>query len=92
MPHGHSKATTFIGGLRLSGMTAPLATAWFLVNVKQILVQTLASGDIVILDVRVRLWPVLRAMMDLGFGYAAARSALVGCQFHGRSSSIWLAG
>lgn len=50
MPHGHSKATTFIGGLRLSGMTAPLATAWFLVNVKQILVQTLASGDIVILD------------------------------------------
>ncbi len=35
---------------------------------------------------------ILRAMMDLGFGYAAARSALVGCQFHGRSSSIWLAG
>ncbi|MDP3116250.1 MAG: hypothetical protein Q8N19_03965 [Phenylobacterium sp.] len=43
-------------------------------------------------SVRVRLWPVLRAMMDLGFGYAAAWSTLVGCQFHGKSSSIRLAG
>lgn len=42
--------------------------------------------------VRVRSWPVLRAMMDLGFGYAAAWSTLVGCQFHGKSSSIRLAG
>ncbi|MDP1642616.1 MAG: hypothetical protein Q8L59_10570 [Phenylobacterium sp.] len=44
------------------------------------------------INVRVRLWPVLRAMMDLGFGYAAAWSTLVGCQFHGKSSSIRLAG
>lgn len=56
VPHGHWKTTTFIGGLRLSGMTAPMALdgpmtgAWFLAYVEQILVPTLRPGDIVILD------------------------------------------
>ncbi|HQR90744.1 MAG TPA: IS630 family transposase, partial [Caulobacter sp.] len=56
VPHGHWKTTTFIGGLRLSGMTAPMVLdgpmtgAWFLAYVEQILVPTLAPGDIVILD------------------------------------------
>lgn len=56
VPHGHWKTTTFIGGLRLSGMTAPMVldgpmtTAWFLAYVEQVLVPTLAPGDIVILD------------------------------------------
>ena len=56
VPHGHWKTTTFIGGLRLSGMTAPMVldgpmtAAWFLAYVEQILVPTLAPGDIVILD------------------------------------------
>ena len=56
VPHGHWKTTTFIGGLRLSGMTAPMVLdgpmtgGWFLAYVEQILVPTLAPGDIVILD------------------------------------------
>jgi transposase len=56
VPHGHWKTTTFIGGLRLSGMTAPMVldgpmtAAWFLAYVEQVLVPTLAPGDIVILD------------------------------------------
>jgi transposase len=56
VPHGHWKTTTFVGGLRLSGMTAPMVLdgpmtgAWFLAYVEQILVPTLRPGDIVILD------------------------------------------
>jgi transposase len=56
VPHGHWKTTTFIGGLRLSGMTAPMVLdgpmtgAWFLAYVEQILVPTLRPGDVVILD------------------------------------------
>jgi len=56
VPHGHWKTTTFIGGLRLSGMTAPMVLdgpmtgGWFLAYVEQILVPTLSPGDIVILD------------------------------------------
>ena len=56
VPHGHWKTTTFIGGLRLSGMTAPMVLdgpmtgAWFLAYVEQLLVPTLQPGDIVILD------------------------------------------
>jgi transposase len=56
VPHGHWKTTTFIGGLRLSGMTAPMVLdgpmtgAWFLAYVQQVLVPTLQPGDIVILD------------------------------------------
>lgn len=56
VPHGHWKTTTFIGGLRLSGMTAPMVLdgpmtgAWFLAYVEQVLVPTLRPGDIVILD------------------------------------------
>lgn len=56
VPHGHWKTTTFIGGLRLLGMTAPMVLdgpmtgAWFLAYVEQILVPTLRPGDIVILD------------------------------------------
>ena len=56
VPHGHWKTTTFIGGLRLSVMTAPMVldgpmtAAWFLAYVEQVLVPTLTPGDIVILD------------------------------------------
>ena len=56
VPHGHWKTTTFIGGLRLSGMTAPMVLdgpmtgGWFLAYVEQVLVPTLRPGDIVILD------------------------------------------
>jgi transposase len=54
--HGHWNTTTFVGALRLSGMTAPMllegpmTQAWFLAYVLQVLVPTLRPGDIVILD------------------------------------------
>lgn len=56
IPHGHWKTTTFVGGLRLSGMAAPMTLegamdgpafkAW----VEQMLAPTLRPGDIVVLD------------------------------------------
>ena len=54
-PH-HWKMTTFIGALRLSGMTAPMLLegpmtgAWFLAYVQQMLAPALQRGDVVILD------------------------------------------
>ncbi len=56
VPHGHWKTTTFVGALRLSGMTAPMVLdgpmngAWFLAYVQQVLVPTLKPGDIVVMD------------------------------------------
>ncbi len=56
VPHGHWKTTTFVGALRLSGMTAPMVLdgpmdgAWFLAYVEQVLIPTLSPGDVVILD------------------------------------------
>lgn len=56
IPHGHWKTTTFVGALRVTGMTAPMVLdgpmtgAWFLSYVEQILVPTLIPGDVVILD------------------------------------------
>jgi transposase len=56
VPHGHWKTTTFIGALRLEGMTAPMVldgamhAVAFLAYVEQVLVPTLKPGDIVIMD------------------------------------------
>jgi transposase len=56
VPHGHWKTTTFTGALRLTGMTAlfvydgPMNGAVFLAYVEQILVPTLAPGDVVVMD------------------------------------------
>lgn len=56
VPHGHWKTTTFTAGLRLSGLTAPMVLDGpmsgpaFLAYVEQVLVPTLAPGDVVILD------------------------------------------
>ena len=56
VPHGHWKTTTFVGALRLTGMTAPMVLdramtgAWFLAYVEQVLSPTLAPRDIVIMD------------------------------------------
>ena len=56
IPHGHWKTTTFVGALRLSGMTAPMVLdgpmtgAWFLAYVQQVLAPTLRKGDVVMLD------------------------------------------
>ena len=56
IPHGHWKTTTFVGALRLEGMTAPMVLdgamhgAAFLAYVEQVLVPTLKPGDIVVMD------------------------------------------
>ena len=56
VPHGHWHTTTFLCGLRTSGLVAPLALdgaidgETFLAYVEQFLVPTLAPGDTVVLD------------------------------------------
>ena len=56
VPHGHWMTTTFVGALRLEGMTAPMILdgamhgAAFLAYVEQVLAPTLSAGDIVIMD------------------------------------------
>jgi transposase len=55
-PHGHWKTTTFIAGLRVNELTAPMLLDGpmdgeaFLVYVREFLCPTLNSGDIVIAD------------------------------------------
>lgn len=56
VPRGHWKTTTFVGAVRLDGMGAPMVldgamhgTA-FLAYVEQVLVPTLKSGDVLIMD------------------------------------------
>ena len=56
VPHGHWKTTTFVGALRLEGITAPMILdgamhgAAFLAYAEQVLAPTLSPGDIVIMD------------------------------------------
>jgi transposase len=56
IPHGHWKTTTFVAGLRLTGMVAPLVLDGpinreaFHAYVNQVLVPELMPGDIVVMD------------------------------------------
>lgn len=56
VPHGHWKTTTFVGGLTLDGVVAPMTIdgamtgAAFLAYVEQVLAPILRPGDIVVLD------------------------------------------
>ncbi|MFC3100562.1 IS630 family transposase [Altererythrobacter lauratis] len=56
VPHGHWKTTTFVAGLRNTGMVAPMVLDGpinrdaFTAYVEQVLVPELAPGDIVIMD------------------------------------------
>ncbi len=56
IPHGHWHTTTFVAGLRLCGLDAPMLIDGamdgdtFLAYVRQVLVPTLSPGDIVIMD------------------------------------------
>jgi transposase len=56
IPYGHWKTTTFVGALRVAGITAPLVVdgpmngAIFRAYVEQQLVATLRPGDTVIMD------------------------------------------
>ncbi len=55
-PYGHWKTTTFVAGLRKSGITAPLVLdgpmtgAAFRAYVEQFLAPTLKPGDVVVMD------------------------------------------
>jgi transposase len=55
-PHGHWKTTTFVGGLRVDGMVAPLVVDGpitadvFVAYVEQHLAPSLRPGDVVIMD------------------------------------------
>jgi transposase len=56
IPHGHWRTTTFVAGLRLGGLDAPMVIdgpmngETFLAYVEQVLVPTLRPGDIVVMD------------------------------------------
>jgi transposase len=56
VPHGHWRTSTFVAGLRTTGLSAPLVLDGamngdaFRAYVEQILAPTLAHGDIVIMD------------------------------------------
>jgi transposase len=56
IPHGHWKTTTFTGALRLAGLTAPMVldgpmnAVAFQAYIEQVLVPTLKSADIVVMD------------------------------------------
>lgn len=56
IPYGHWKTTTFVAGLRLSGMVAPMVLDGpinriaFQAYVEQVLVPELRPGDIVVMD------------------------------------------
>lgn len=56
VPHGHWKTTTFVGALRLEGMTAPMVLDGpmtgqaFLAYVVQNLAPTLTAGNVVMMD------------------------------------------
>lgn len=56
IPHGHWKTTTFVGGLTLAGVVAPMTLdgamtgAAFLAYVEQVLAPTLRPGDVVVMD------------------------------------------
>ena len=56
VPHGHWQTTTFVAALRSTGLTAPLVVdgaingQLFLAYTRQVLVPTLQSGDIVVMD------------------------------------------
>ena len=55
-PHGHWRATTFVAGLRSTGLTAPLVLDGpmsgkaFRAYVEQFLAPTLLPGDVVVMD------------------------------------------
>lgn len=56
VPHGHWRTTTFVGGLRLTGMVAPMVldgpinSQAFQAYIDQVLVPELRPGDIVVMD------------------------------------------
>ena len=53
VPHGHWKTTTFVAGLRLTGLVAPdgpINRDAFEIYVEKVLVPELSAGDVVVMD------------------------------------------
>jgi hypothetical protein len=56
VPHGHRKTTTFVAGLRLTGIAAPFVLDGpidrnaFETYIAKVLVPELAAGDVVVMD------------------------------------------
>jgi transposase len=56
IPHGHWKTTTFVAGLRITGLDAPMLldgpmnAGGFRTYVEQVLLRSLKPGDIVVMD------------------------------------------
>jgi transposase len=56
IPHGHWKTTTFVAGLRLTGLVAPMVLDGpinrnaFQAYVDQVLVPALSPGDVIVMD------------------------------------------
>ena len=56
IPHGHWRTTTFVAGLRLAGMDAPMVrdgpmnAEAFIAHVRHVLVPALRPGDVVVMD------------------------------------------
>ena len=71
IPHGHWKTTTFVAGLRTSGIVAPFVLDGpinreaFEAYVAQVLVPELAQGDVVVMDnLSSHKGPKIRAMIE----------------------------
>jgi len=71
IPHGHWKTTTFIAGLRISGVIAPFVfdgpinRVAFETYVEKVLVPELVPGDIVVMDnLSSHKGPAVRAMIE----------------------------
>ncbi len=71
LPHGHWRTTTFVAGLRLSGIDAPMLLDGamdgdaFEAYVRQVLLPTLRPGDVVIMDnLSVHKRPAVRAAIE----------------------------
>ncbi|MBK5920192.1 hypothetical protein CCR80_03950 [Rhodothalassium salexigens] len=89
VPHGHWKTTTFVGALRLEGMTAPMVLdgamngTIFLAYVVQGLAPTLKPGDIVVMDNLPAHKPAaVREAMDRG-EFFRAHALEYACAAHG---------
>lgn len=83
VPRGHWKTTTFVAGLRLTGLTAPFVLdgpmnrSAFLAYVSRVLVPELKPGDVVILDnLPAHKGSRVRAAIEGGWGQSPLPSTL----------------
>jgi transposase len=88
VPHGHWKTTTFVGALRLSGITAPITLggamgrAAFLAYTEQALPPTLRPGDVVVMDnLPAHKLPAVRAAIERTGARLELLPLCIGVQF-----------